>query len=324
MFFSYYITENDICKIYNSLTSIACSYIMILGDVMNLIQLKYFSAVCETGTVSEASEILHISQPSLSNAIKEMETEFGVKLFFRQHRGMSMTSEGERLYKMAKELLNRAEQTENIMKDMGKQRKILRLGVPPMIGSVILPKIYREFLSENSDIHIEITEGGQHELCEKLSEGLLDMIFMPHENFEEKDFSGINIVNTEIVCCVSESNLLAQKECVTADELERIPVVLFKDSFYHTKEARKWFASANVNPDIILQTAQLSTIRSLILNNVAVGFMFRTLVDEEEGIKAVSASPKMEINISLVWKKDSYFFTAMKKFREYVVSSDLF
>jgi DNA-binding transcriptional LysR family regulator len=57
-----------------------------MGDIMNLMQLKYFSTVCETGTVSAASEILHISQPSLSNAIKEMETEFGVKLFFRKHR----------------------------------------------------------------------------------------------------------------------------------------------------------------------------------------------------------------------------------------------
>ena len=297
---------------------------MNLGDIMNLIQLKYFISVCETGTVSGASEILHISQPSLSTAVKELETEFGVKLFSREHRGMTMTAEGERLYKMAKELLNRAEQTENIMRDMGKQRKILRLGVPPMIGSVILPNIYREFLAENPDIHIEITEGGQHELSEKLSEGLLDMIFMPREHFEEKDFSGINIVNTEIVCCVSENNSLAKKERITAKDLENVPIVLFKDSFYHTEEARKWFAAAEVKPDIIMQTAQLSTIRSMILNNVAAGFMFRTLVDEEEGFRPISASPGMEMNISLVWKKDSYFFASMKKFRDYVESNNLF
>lgn len=306
------------------MTSIVLSYIIETGDIMNLIQLKYFVSVCETGTVSEAAENLHISQPSLSNAIKEMEREFGVKLFFRQHRGMVKTFEGERFYKMAKELLSRAEQTEIIMKDMGKQRKILRLGVPPMIGSIVLPGIYREFLSENPDIQIEITEGGQHELLSKLSEGLLDMIFMPHEDFEEQGFAGINIVKTEIVCCVSEENSLASRKSISAKDLSETPIVLFKDSFYHTEEVRKWFSESEVTPDIILQTAQLSTIQSMVSNNIAAGFMFRPLVNEKKGFKPVPAEPKMKINISLVWKKDSYFFTAMKKFRDYVQLNNLF
>ena len=61
---------------------------------MNLIQLKYFHAVCQFQTVSEAAEYLYISQPSLSNAIKELENEFGVALFRRHHRGMTLTEEG--------------------------------------------------------------------------------------------------------------------------------------------------------------------------------------------------------------------------------------
>ena len=101
-------------------------------------------------------------------------------------------------------------------------------------------------------------------------------------------------------------------------------IILFKDSFYHTEEVRKWFADEKVSPDIILQTAQLSTIQSLVSNNVAAGFMFRPLVSEEKEFRAISTEPKMELNISLVWKKESYFFTAMKKFREYVEKHNLF
>ena len=66
---------------------------------VNLVQLKYFQAVCSYRTVSNAAEYLHISQPSLSCAIKELESEFGVLLFRRHHRGMKLTSEGEVLYK---------------------------------------------------------------------------------------------------------------------------------------------------------------------------------------------------------------------------------
>ena len=291
---------------------------------MNLNQLKYFGAVCECRTVSAAAEYLHISQPSLSNAIKELEEEFGVKLFHRQHSGMILTAEGERLYKMSCELLNRAEQTENIMKDMGNQRRILRLGTPPMIGSIILPKIYSDFLPENPDINIEITEGGRQELMGKLSDGLLDMIFIPHENFSDKSLSSINIVRTEIVCCVSENSFLADKSRVTAKDLSKVPLVLFKDNFYHTEEVRRWFRLAGVKPDIVLQSAQLSTLQSLIHNNVAAGFMFRPLVNEEKGFKAISAEPHMEINISLAWKNDGYFFSSMKKFKCYVETHNLF
>ena len=93
---------------------------------MNLTQLKYFKAVCIYKTVSAAAEYLHISQPSLSNAIKEMEKEFGVSLFSRCHRGMVLTAEGKILFKMCDDVLERAEEMEKVMNDLGTERKRLR------------------------------------------------------------------------------------------------------------------------------------------------------------------------------------------------------
>ena len=64
---------------------------------MNLNQLKYFYAVCEHGSLSDAAEYLYISQPSLSASIKALEKEFGVTLFSRRHQGMELTKEGKEL-----------------------------------------------------------------------------------------------------------------------------------------------------------------------------------------------------------------------------------
>ncbi len=61
---------------------------------MNLNQLKYFYAVCTYGSLSDVSEFLHISQPSLSSAIKALENEFGIVLFQRNHKGMKLTQAG--------------------------------------------------------------------------------------------------------------------------------------------------------------------------------------------------------------------------------------
>ncbi|MBQ6937900.1 MAG: LysR family transcriptional regulator [Clostridia bacterium] len=285
---------------------------------MNLNQLKYFNAVCTYKTVSGAAEYLHISQPSLSNAIKELEKEFGVKLFLRQYRGMLLTPEGELLFKMSKELLSGAEQIENIMGDLGKERKILRLGVPPMIGSVILPHIYSEFQPMHPDVRLEIMEGSQKELLEKLSDDLLDMIFMPHEKVTQQNLSILEIMQPEIVFCVSEQNSLSQKKSVSAKDLEDTPLILFKEGFFNTEEVKKWFAASNIKPNILLQTEQLSTLQSIVSNNVAAGFMLATSAQKKKGFAVIKTNPPMKVNVSLAWKENSYFSGCMKSFKTFM------
>ena len=71
---------------------------------MNLIQLRYFQAVCACGNLTQAAQQLHISQPSLSSAIQTLEKEFGVGLFVRQYRGVELTAECEQLLKLSRSL----------------------------------------------------------------------------------------------------------------------------------------------------------------------------------------------------------------------------
>jgi len=287
---------------------------------MNLNQLKYFQAVCTYHTVSAAAEYLHISQPSLSNAIKDLENEFGVILFYRHHHGMSLTSEGETLLKMSRTLLGEAEHIEKIMNDMGNERKKLRLGVPPMIGSLLTPRIYNEFFSKNPDIKPDIIENGREELLEKLNDETLDMIFIPHNRPIDSKLSYTKVSTLEIVCCTEKSNPLASKKSITAADLKDIPIVLFKNSFFQTEEIKKWFVLNKIKPNILLQTNQLSTIEAIIENNVAVGFLFKELLDNNSKLVSVPVKDRMKINVSLVWKKDAYFSAAMKKFRNYFLN----
>lgn len=153
---------------------------------MNLTQLKFFQAVCVYQTVSAAAAYLHVSQPTLSSAIKELESEFGLTLFRRQHSGMVLTEAGELLSKMSKDLLARAEEIETVMHDLGKENKKLRLGVPPMIGYLLMPSVYSGFLRENPDIRLEITEGGRQDLLKKLSDGFLDIVFATQPSLEQQ------------------------------------------------------------------------------------------------------------------------------------------
>ena len=207
---------------------------------MNINQLKYFCAVCTHKTVSEASEHLHISQPSLSSTIKELENEFGVTLFKRHHRGMTLTHEGEVLFKLSKDILTRSEQTENIMKDLGSERKKLRLGVPPMIGSIILPSVFRDFVIQEDNIILDIVEGGSRELINKLFDDYLDMVFVTHSHALDSSLSGLQVARLEITCCASLNNPIMKHNTVSPQDLSNTPLILFENSFLQTEEIKKW------------------------------------------------------------------------------------
>ena len=284
---------------------------------MNLTKLKYFNAICTFQSFSDAADYLHISQPSLSAAIKDLENEFSVSLFTRHYRGVSLTPEGQVLYNLSKDIANRTEQAENIMKELGRGRKKLRLGIPPMIGSLILPHIYNNFLPSNKDIELEIVESGRQDLVQKLSEDYLDMVFLPHNTPIESNFSSLQVSKLEITCCADKRNSIAKEPSITPPLLQNIPLVLFENSFFQTEQIKKWFANSHIEPNIVLQTSQLSTMLSMISNNLAVGFMFRELIDTNPTLVSIPTTEPMYIDVSLVWKKKTYFSHSMDKFKNY-------
>ncbi len=285
---------------------------------MNLIQLSYFQAAARYLSISKAAEALHISQPSLSSAIQELEREFGVILFRRHHRGVALTKEGAELLKLCGGLLNHADTVKEIMRDLGEKRKNLRLGVPPMIGSLLLPQIYKEFATDNKDIQMDIYEGGRQELLHLLSEDLLDMVFLPHNAAFEAELSSLLVSKIEVVCCMSKKRWHRSGKMITPQDLKGVPVVLFKNSFFQTEEIKKWFAAGGIEPDIVLQTDQLSTLQNLISHDVAAGFLFRQLVEQDKALATLSLSPPMRLDVSLVWKKSAYMFHSMERFLTYI------
>lgn len=288
---------------------------------MNLNQLKYFYKVCVCGSLSEASEHLYVSQPSLTSAIKALENEFGVVLFNRTHSGMKLTDEGKILFNSCKELLNQAEQLENTMKALGNRRHKLRVGIPPMIGSIILPKIHRDFCKLHPEIELEITEAGRSDLLHMLSGNFLDTVFLLKNNPLDSSFSSTSIGTMEIVCCASKDHAIADYKAVTPEILKDIPLILFENSFFQTEKIKHWFSVAKTEPNIIMQTNQLSTLIAMISQNVAVGFAFREIAQTNKNLVTIPCHTPMSAEICLVWNKNAYNFNSLEMFKNYIMES---
>ena len=291
---------------------------------MNFLQLKYFVAVCEFGTVSAAADYLHIAQPSLSLAIKELEKEFGALLFHRKHKGMSITPEGETLLNMAREILEKTEAAEKVMRELGKNKKLLKIGIPPMIASLILPALYEKFVPNNPDLTLDITEGGREELVKKVEDDSLDLAFISHGKTLDVDLEFMHIDTLKIVCAASPENPIAKKTQISPLDLSKLPAVTYKDGFFQSSEIRNWFSGAHAEPNILMKTNQLSTMIKIISTNTAIGFLFEKLIEKEKGLVAVPLSPPITAEISHVWKKQNFSVSGIKRLKEFLKSTDLF
>ncbi len=108
-------------------------------------QLRLFQKACQTENITRAAEMMNISQPSVTNAIKDLEAEFGFKLINRKSKGFSLTKEGEAFLDYTNSLLSNVDEMIRSMSELGKNRKTVRVGTPPMIGSIFLPLFYKDF-----------------------------------------------------------------------------------------------------------------------------------------------------------------------------------
>lgn len=144
---------------------------------MKLHQLRAMVAICESGSIQEASRLLHISQPALSKTIKELEAELGVPLLLRSNRGITATPFGERLLRRARLVLEEVRRArEEIDTLKGVMDGNLAIGVSPVTPSQQFVACLNRFRKRYPRVQVQIHELRPSKLMEGLREGQLDLV----------------------------------------------------------------------------------------------------------------------------------------------------
>lgn len=273
---------------------------------MTLQQLRYFQAACRHHSITGAAEALHISQPSVSIAIRELEREFGLKLTVRRYQGFVLTPEGEELLALADSLLLHTEQVLTHMRELGRRHHPIRLGIPPMVASILLPHLYTHFCPRHPDIAVSTLEGGGNVLLRWLLDNTLDISFVTHNAPLGEAFCTLPLVSTETVWCVPREHPMAGQAAVSMEELRDVPLVLFQKNFFHYEIIMNRFQEAGVTPKIVHATDQLSTMHHLIRQGIATGFLLKSALCDFPDLAGVPLSPPSPVQISLVWEKNHH------------------
>lgn len=284
---------------------------------MTLKQLEYFLAVCKYENITRAAEKLHVSQPSITISIKNLEDYLGVAIIDRTSKKIAITDEGRLLAERVVEILKMVDDASEEIRDFGNMKKrIIRIGVPPMIGSFMFPGIFIEFTRRHPEIELKAVENGSLETKRLLEEGEIDAGFIILESYEEIEVKPI--VKTQVQFCVNMDNELATKDEISMDEIGSEPVIMLKEGFYHNKVVMERYNQGKVEPNIIYYSNQLDTIKSFVKRNIGSAFLIREIVEYEKDIKAIPLKNPIEINIGLVWKRDRYVSDATRKFIDFL------
>lgn len=288
---------------------------------MTITQMQYFVAVCEYGTISKSAEILHISQPSISLAIKDLEEQFGVTLFERENKRLVLSEEGKYMYSVTKGILKQINSLEVQISDLGKHRNQICISVPILAGSFLLRFFMKDFHRQYPDFRFITRQFITPKALKALDEGSCDMAIMVDEEKLPKSLEKRPIYCSEFVFCVNPDHPLAHESSLDLTDLVNEPVILSQENSYMTKILKSEFYKTNAVPNILMYGVQLSLIRDMVSSGQASTFLIKELADSCPDMVSIPLTQKIPITFSLVWRKDKFLNKKTQTLIEHILSS---
>lgn len=229
---------------------------------MELFQLRYFLKAAEREGFTRAAEELGVSQPALSRAIANLESELGQPVFERQGRKVALTDAGRLLQSRAQQVVTLIEETKNEITDDGESGR-LRIAAIPTIAPYFLPGVLREFSREHPRASVLIQEDVTENALRKCAQGEVDAVILalpvPARNMEVEE-----LFEEELILVLPTEHPLAKKRTILLKDIEPYPFVLLDEAHCLTDSIISFCRQSSFHPIAVERTNQLTTVQELV------------------------------------------------------------
>jgi DNA-binding transcriptional LysR family regulator len=229
-------------------------------------QLEYLVAVAECGSVALAAERCHVSSPSISAAIAQLEQEFGLPLFIRRHaQGLSLTEGGRQFTEAARVVLAAGAALNDRAAELtGQVRGPLAVGCLLTFAQVVLPRLRRSFAEAHPEVEFRQSEHDHAALIEALRHARLDAA-LSYDLELPGDLDFLPLLPLAPYALLPEGHPLAGRAQVTAADLAPHPMVLL-DLPYSADYFLSFFAAEGLRPRIAERTRDMGVMRAMVAN----------------------------------------------------------
>ena len=292
------------------------------GADMEIRILRYFLAVAREENMTKAAEMLHVTQPTLSKALKALEEELGKKLFTRHSFSIRLTEEGVLLRNRAEDLVSMADRIE---KEFIALDEItggdLYFGLAESYQISFLAKEIHVFKQKYPGLRYHITSGDTEQVAEKLDKGLLDFAVLA-EIPDASKYESVIFPESDVWGVVMPADVpLAEHQEISINDLTGLPLFCSEQSW--EKDIPLW-AKEKMNQLHLEGSFRLSYNASLFAKE-HLGYLltFDRLINTspESGLVFRPLTPRLETKLFLVWKRYQAFSPIAEKFLQQIKAS---
>ncbi|MBN1140652.1 MAG: LysR family transcriptional regulator [Deltaproteobacteria bacterium] len=291
---------------------------------MDLRRLRFFTAVAETENFTRAAERLHIAQPALSVAIRQLEEEIGLSLFSREGKKTLLTAEGKVFLEHARRILAAVRTAETQMGELrGLDQGEVRIGVPAQLGSYFFPALFVAFKRRHPRLRCSVFEYGTRRIGEMLCEGLLELGVVALDN-PPAELEIHPFLEEEMVACLPAGHPLAAKAAVSYGDFAAEPLVLFEKSYFHREVIGQISAHAGAAPNVVFETNLIPLLKAMVRSGFGITTLLRMVVERDEDLVAIPFDPPIRFGLGIAWKRDSHLSLANRAFVDFLLEQKAF
>ncbi len=287
---------------------------------MDFRSINYFVAVAQEMNMTKAAERLQMSQPPLSNQIKDLEEDLGVQLLIRSRKGVQLTPEGEVFYKRCLQMLELANHTRSEVKSLSSELSgTLRIGMVEGRAPFLLAKWMSGFTEEFPYVTYDLRNGSGSVMQDRLQHGLVDLAVIAAP-FNGEQFDSLLLDSGPWLATMPDDHPLALKEGTTVTVKELSDYKLIVPQRPSRLEAlHRWFQDAGCEADVICTLSSFIDSIALVNQGVGVSIFPLTTYAPYPGIvsKVIVDSPK-RCDYVLLWRKGEALTPLQQTFVDYV------
>lgn len=276
---------------------------------MEIRTLQYFLAIAREGSISKAAEFLHLTQPTLSRQMKELEEEFGKELFVRGNRKITLTADGMFLRKRAEEIISLVEKTEMDMLMEGQEISgDIYIGAGETEAMSVFAKVIHCIQNENPGIKFHLYSGNAQDVSDKLDKGLLDFgIVLEPVDVSRYDFIKLPMKDRWGLLMRKDSPF-ASMEKLTPHDLRDLPLICSNQEMVKN-ELAGWMGGNQRKFNIVATYNLIFNASLLVREGVGYALALDKLVNTDcnSELCFVPLEPQLEVGLVLVWKKYQVF-----------------
>lgn len=289
---------------------------------MELRVLRYFLTIAREGSITNAANVLHVTQPTLSRQIHDLEEELGQRLFVRGSRNMRLTAEGMILRKRAEEIISMVDKTEAEFHSMSNVVSgDIYIGGGETEAVKLIAQIVCELRTAYPEIHYHLYSGNAEDVTERLDKGLLDFgLLIQPADISKYDYLNIPAKDTWGVI-MRKDIPLAKKETIRKEDLLNVPLICSRQVISeerHRNEFAEWFGEDFDKLDIV--TTFNLVYNAAIMVEAGVGYAITidkiANTTESSSLCFRPLEPQLDSGLNIIWKKDQVFSAAAELFLE--------